>query len=67
MRKLSERGLLVAAGLMIVVANLARWYLASRHTWESKIWSYTFVQLDAIAFGILLAVLLAGARLASPH
>jgi len=61
MRKLSQRGLLIAAALMLVVANLARWYLASRHTWESKIWANTFVQLDGIAFGILLTVLLAGA------
>jgi peptidoglycan/LPS O-acetylase OafA/YrhL len=61
MRKLSERGLLTAAALMIVVANLTRWYLASRHTWESKIWGNTFVQLDSIALGIVLAVLLAGA------
>ncbi len=60
MRKLSGRGLLIAAALMLAVANLTRWHLASRHTWESKIWANTFVQLDAIALGILLAVLLAG-------
>ena len=60
MRKLSERGLLIAAALMIALANLTRWYLASRHTWESKIWGNTFVQLDAIALGVLLAVFLAG-------
>jgi peptidoglycan/LPS O-acetylase OafA/YrhL len=34
--------------------------LASRHTWESRIWGNTFVQLDAIALGVILAVLLAG-------
>jgi peptidoglycan/LPS O-acetylase OafA/YrhL len=61
MRKLSQRGMLIAAILMLVVANLTRWYLASRHTWESKIWANTFVQLDGIAFGILLTVFLAGA------
>jgi peptidoglycan/LPS O-acetylase OafA/YrhL len=60
MRKLSERGLLTAASAMLAVANLTRWYLAYRHTWESKIWANTFVQLDAIALGIILAVLLAG-------
>ena len=60
MRKLSRHGLLTAAALMLAVANLTRWYLASHHTWESKIWANTFVQLDAIALGILLAVLLAG-------
>ena len=69
MRKLSERGLLIAAAIMLTVANLTRWYLASRHTWESKIWANTFVQLDAIALGIILAVLLAGRapRLAPLH
>ena len=60
MRRLSQRGLLVAAAAMLVTANLTRWYLAAHHTWESKMWANTFVQLDAIALGILLAVLLAG-------
>ena len=54
MRKLSRRGLLTAAALMLVVANLTRWYLATRHTWESKIWANTFVQLDAIALAFCL-------------
>jgi peptidoglycan/LPS O-acetylase OafA/YrhL len=69
MRKLSARGLLIAAGAMIAVANLTRWYLGVRHTWESRIWCNTFAQLDAIAVGVLLAVLLAGAapRLARLH
>jgi peptidoglycan/LPS O-acetylase OafA/YrhL len=60
MRRLSERGLLIAAAIMLAAANLTRWYLAAQHTWESRIWSNTFVQLDAIALGIILAVLLAG-------
>ena len=60
MRKLSARGLLLAAAAMLATANLTRWYLGSQHTWESKIWCNTFVQLDAIACGIILAVLLAG-------
>jgi peptidoglycan/LPS O-acetylase OafA/YrhL len=60
MRKLSERGLLAAATLMLAAATLTRWYLASRHTWESRIWANSFVQLDSIALGIILAVLLAG-------
>lgn len=60
MRRLSQRGLLVASAAMLVTANLTRWYLAARHTWESKMWANTFVQLDAIALGILLAALLAG-------
>ena len=60
MRKLSQRGLLIAAAAMLAVANLARWYLAANHTWESRMWANTFVQLDAIALGVMLAVLLAG-------
>jgi peptidoglycan/LPS O-acetylase OafA/YrhL len=60
MRKLSARGLLIAATALLATANLTRCYLAVRHTWESKIWCNTFAQLDAIAFGIILAVLLAG-------
>jgi peptidoglycan/LPS O-acetylase OafA/YrhL len=59
-RKLSERGLLIAAAAMLAVASLTRWYLAAHHTWETKIWCNTFVQLDGIALGIVLAVLLAG-------
>jgi len=60
MRKLSERGLLIVAVALLVVANLSRWYLAAHHTWESRLWANTFVQLDPIALGIILAVLLAG-------
>lgn len=60
MRKLSQRGLLVAAAAMLAAANLTRWYLSAQHTWESRMWTNTFVQLDAIAMGIILAVLLAG-------
>ena len=60
MRKLSERGILWAAFVMLVIATLTRWYLALQHTWESRLWCNTFVQLDAIAFGIILAVLLRG-------
>jgi peptidoglycan/LPS O-acetylase OafA/YrhL len=60
MRRLGERGMIGASLAMLAVANLTRWYLAVRHTWESKLWANTFVQLDGIALGILLAVLLAG-------
>jgi peptidoglycan/LPS O-acetylase OafA/YrhL len=60
MRKLSARGLLIAAAAMLATANLTRWYLAARYTWESRIWCNTFAQLDSIAVGILVAVLLAG-------
>jgi peptidoglycan/LPS O-acetylase OafA/YrhL len=60
MRKLSERGMICSAAVMLVIATLTRWYLALQHTWESKLWCNTFVQLDAIALGIILAVILSG-------
>jgi peptidoglycan/LPS O-acetylase OafA/YrhL len=60
MRRLSERGMIWASVAMLAAANLTRWYLAVRHTWESQLWTNTIVQLDGIALGILLAVLLAG-------
>ena len=60
MRKLNPRGLLIVSAAMLATANLSRWYLALHHTWESKLWANTFVQLDAIAAGIIIAVLLAG-------
>ena len=60
MRKLSARGLLITAACILAVASLTRWYLGIRHTWESRVWCNTFAQLDAIAFGIILAVLLVG-------
>ena len=60
MRRLSQRGLLIASAVMLVTANLTRWYLAAHHTWESKMWANTFVQLDAVALGVLLAAVLAG-------
>ena len=60
MRNLTARGLLIISAAMLAIANLTRWYLALRNTWESRLWANTFVQLDAIAAGIILAVLLAG-------
>jgi peptidoglycan/LPS O-acetylase OafA/YrhL len=60
MRKLSARGMLIAVAAMLATANLTRWYLAARYTWESRIWCNTFVQLDSIALGILVVVLLSG-------
>jgi peptidoglycan/LPS O-acetylase OafA/YrhL len=69
MRKLSERAILIAAVVMLAIASLTRWYLALHHTWESRLWANTFVQLDGIALGIIFAVLLAGSapRLAALH
>lgn len=60
MRRLSERGMIWVSALMLAAANLTRWYLAIHHTWESRMWTNTFAQLDGIALGVILAVVLAG-------
>ena len=60
MRRLGARGLLWAAAVMLGAANLTRWYLAAHHAWEQTLWTNSFVQLDAIALGVALAVLLRG-------
>ena len=59
-RKVTEAGMLVCAGALLAAATLARFYLGMHHTGESEVWCNTFVQLDPIAIGILLAVLLKG-------
>ena len=59
-RKVSETGMLLFAGLLLLSATVARIYLGLRHTPESDVWCNTFVQLDPIAAGILIAVLLKG-------
>jgi peptidoglycan/LPS O-acetylase OafA/YrhL len=60
MRRLGARGLLRAAAVMLALASLTRWYLAVHHAWEQSLWTNSFVQLDAIALGVALAVLLRG-------
>jgi peptidoglycan/LPS O-acetylase OafA/YrhL len=59
-RRVSENGMLVCAGFLLAVATAARVYLGVHQLGESDIWCNTFVQLDPIAIGILLAVLLKG-------
>ncbi len=59
-RRVSETGMLIIAGLLLVVATTARIYLGVHHVGESDIWCNTFVQLDPIVIGILMAVLLRG-------
>ena len=59
-RKVSETGMLIFAGLMLAAATVARVYLGMHHTLEGDVWCNTFVQLDPIAAGILIAVLLKG-------
>ena len=67
-RRTTETGMLLCAGLLLVVATASRVYLGMHHTGESDVWCNTFVQLDPIAIGILLAVLLKGniPRLSKP-
>lgn len=59
-RKVNETGMLIFAGLLLVVATAARIYLGMHHTLEGDVWCNTFVQFDPIAAGILMAVLLKG-------
>jgi len=59
-RKVSETGMLLFAGLLLLAATVARIYLGTHHALEGDVWCNTFVQLDPIAAGILIAVLLKG-------
>jgi peptidoglycan/LPS O-acetylase OafA/YrhL len=59
-RRVSETGMLMIASLLLAVATAARLYLGMHHIGESDVWCNTFVQLDPIAIGILMAVLLRG-------
>ena len=59
-RRVSEFGMLIIAGGLLVIATASRIYLGMHHAGESDIWCNTFVQLDPIAIGIIMAVLLRG-------
>jgi len=59
-RRVSETGMLMFAGLLLAVATASRLYLGMHHALEGDVWCNTFVQLDPIAAGILIAVLLKG-------
>lgn len=59
-RRAGETTMLVIAGLLLAVATATRIYLGLHHVGESDAWCNTFVQLDPIVLGILLAVLLRG-------
>jgi hypothetical protein len=56
--RLSRRGILRAALVMIVIANVARVIVLLLHGSAPQLWGNTFAHLDSIAAGILLAVLL---------
>lgn len=58
--RLSRRGIVIAAWAMVVVANLSRFVALALHSTGWQIWANTLVHLDAMAGGILLAVLLRG-------
>jgi|HubBroStandDraft_6_1064221.scaffolds.fasta_scaffold13683_7 peptidoglycan/LPS O-acetylase OafA/YrhL len=59
-RKMNETGMLIFASVLLVAATSARVYLGMHRTLEGDVWCNTFVQLDPIAAGILMAVLLKG-------
>jgi len=60
-RRVSQAGLVAFAVGLLAVATATRFYLGAQHRGESEIWCNTLVQLDPIAAGILMAVLLRGA------
>lgn len=62
-RRLSGRQLLITGGLMLVTASLVQLHLVLAHALEGNIWCNTFARLDAIAVGIIAAVLLGGRTL----
>ncbi|HYE25348.1 MAG TPA: acyltransferase [Clostridia bacterium] len=59
-KRIGERGLVIASGVLLVVATATRFYLGAQHAGESQVWCNTFARLDPIALGILLAVFLGG-------
>ena len=59
-RRVSETGMLIFAIGLLVVATASRVYLGMHHAFESDVWCNTFVQLDPIAAGILIALMLKG-------
>jgi peptidoglycan/LPS O-acetylase OafA/YrhL len=60
-RNLGERGLLVAAGVMLFVSNSVRLLIFLAHVGSERYIKFnTFTRLDPIALGIIAAVLLRG-------
>jgi peptidoglycan/LPS O-acetylase OafA/YrhL len=58
--RLSPRQITIAAGVMVLLANVARLVAITMHATGWQIWANTLTHLDAMAGGILLAVLLGG-------
>ena len=61
LRRASQATMVAFAVGLLGVATAARFYLGAHHRLESEVWCNTLVQLDPIAAGILIAVLLRGA------
>lgn len=59
-RRNRERTMFAIALGLLAVANATRLYLGLTHAPEEQVWCTTFVQLDSIAAGILIALLLKG-------
>jgi peptidoglycan/LPS O-acetylase OafA/YrhL len=60
-RRVSQMGMIAFAVGLLSVATATRFYLGAHHRLEGEIWCNTLVQLDPIAAGILIAVLMKGA------
>jgi peptidoglycan/LPS O-acetylase OafA/YrhL len=59
-RRVTETGIVACACGLLMTATTARVILGMHHAGESDVWCNTFAQLDPIALGILLAMLLRG-------
>jgi len=59
-RRVSQTAMAGFAVGLLALATATRLYLGMRHRFESDIWCNTLAQLDPIAAGILIAVLLRG-------
>jgi peptidoglycan/LPS O-acetylase OafA/YrhL len=58
--RLTRPRIVVAAGILIVVANIERYWQLNRHATPHQLWWDTFAHLDSIAVGILISALLKG-------
>lgn len=58
--RLTRPRIMIAAGILILVANIERYWLLTRHATPHQLWWDTFAHLDSIAIGILASALLKG-------
>ncbi len=59
-KRLSRSSLILVAIALLLLANVTRLYLSGRELHAYTVWPNTFAQLDPIAIGILVAVVLRG-------